>query len=245
MMHSAYGQGNARYATAQKEIVTGFVGGHVRHDDAHHPEVQLADTLHRLNGSSVDAEVFENRHRARAFRKILRLLDTDHDGVLTADEKRVARIIIYGHSWGGSETVTLARELQTENIPVLLTIQVDSIRKPGEEDAAIPANVKRAINFYQTRGPLHGRRKIRAVDPGKTTILGNLRMTYEDHPVNCDGYPWFARTFTRTHIEIENDPRVWEQITAMIDAELPRPAVTAVSLSDSSNSIPSTATQKE
>src|ERR1700740_2010165 len=47
-------------------IVIGFVGGRVRHDDTRHPEVQLADTLRRLDGSSVNAEVFENRHRERA-----------------------------------------------------------------------------------------------------------------------------------------------------------------------------------
>jgi surfactin synthase thioesterase subunit len=44
-------------------------------------------------------------------------LDTHHDGILTPEEKRNARIIIYGHSWGGSEAITLARELEKDGIP--------------------------------------------------------------------------------------------------------------------------------
>jgi hypothetical protein len=212
---------DAAREAGRAEIVIGFVGGFVKRDDMRHPEVQLAERLRKLDRYGVHADVFANHQGKEAFHSIVRLLDVDHDGLLSDTEKRRARIIIYGHSWGGSETVMLARELNHEDIPVLLTIQVDSIRKPGEEDAAIPANVKRAINFYQTHGPLHGRREIRAVDPMKTTILGNLRMTYEDHPVNCKGYPWLARTFTRPHIEIENDPRVWSQISSLIDEELP------------------------
>ena len=64
----------------------------------------------------------------KAFRQVLRLLDTDHDGVLTTTEKEQAAIVIYGHGWGASETVSLARRLGQKGIPVLLTIQVDSLR---------------------------------------------------------------------------------------------------------------------
>src|SRR5271170_7086817 len=76
----------------------------------------------------------ENHHREAAHHQVLEWLDTDGDGILTTDEKQRARIIIYGHSWGASETVALARELEHRKIPVLLTIQVDSIGKPGEHD---------------------------------------------------------------------------------------------------------------
>jgi hypothetical protein len=73
-----------------------------------------------------------NHHRETAHRQGLHWLDTDGDGVLTADEKRQALIIIYGHSWTASVVVALARELGYRNIPVLLTIQVDSVGKPAE-----------------------------------------------------------------------------------------------------------------
>ena len=78
-------------------------------------------------------------------------------GRYPSEEKHNARIVIFGHSWGASETVTLARKLERDGIPVLLTIQVDSVAKIGQNDALIPANVGQAINFYQPDGIVHGR----------------------------------------------------------------------------------------
>jgi len=79
-------------------------------------------------------------------------------------ERSSARIILYGHSWGASEAINLARSLQKDGIPVLLTIQIDSIPKIGQNDRWIPANVAQAVNFYQRDGLLHGRRRILAED---------------------------------------------------------------------------------
>jgi len=201
-------------------IVVGFVGGFVRHDDAKHAEVQFAAQLRQRYASAIDVKVFGNHAGQEALHHILRLLDGDSDGILTAAERQQARIILFGHSWGGSQTVLLARELDRRHIPVLLTIQVDSIAKPGQENFTIPANVENAVNFYQSKGILHGRSEILALDPGRTNIIGNFHMTYKDHPVNCEAFPWYARVFTRPHIEIENDPRVWTQVASLIDSQL-------------------------
>ncbi len=203
-----------------KVIVIGFVGGFVKHDDAKHAEVQFAARLRDRYASAVDVKVFGNHSGQEALRNVLQLLDTNRDGVLTAPERQEARIIIFGHSWGGTETVLLARALQRQHIPVLLTIQVDIIAKPGEGDISIPPNVAHAVNFYQSNGLLHGRSEILAMDPERTNIIGNFHMTYKDHPINCDQFPWFARVFTKPHIEIENDPRVWSEAASLIDAEL-------------------------
>jgi len=203
-----------------KVIVIGFVGGFVRHDDAKHAEVQFAAQLRDRYASAVDAKVFGNHSGQEALGYVLGLLDTNRDGVLSALEREQARIIIFGHSWGGTETVLLARALQRQHIPVLLTIQVDSVSKPGQGDITIPANVAHAVNFYQSNGLLHGHSEILAMDPERTNIIGNFHMTYKDHPVNCDQFPWFARVFTKPHIEIENDPRVWAEAASLIDAEL-------------------------
>lgn len=200
-------------------IVIGFVGGFVKRGDRRHVEVQFANRI-RERYSRVHADVYSNHQGALAFRQILTLLDTNHDGVLTTSEKREARIILYGHSWGGSETVELARELGKDGIPVLLTIQIDSITKPGQQGSLIPSNVASAVNFYQTHGILHGSPAIRAADPARTRIIGNFRMTYKAHRVQCDEYPWYSRLLTRSHIEIESDPRVWSDIGSLIDAEL-------------------------
>ncbi|HEY4355055.1 MAG TPA: hypothetical protein VGN16_04840, partial [Acidobacteriaceae bacterium] len=135
---------------------------------------------------------------------------------LSARQKEAARVVIYGHSWGGSETVALARRLNTLSIPVLLTIQIDSVQKLHEDDADIPPNVREAINFYQKDGLLRGRSLIRAMDPQQTTILGNYQSSYRSAPISCAKYPWFARTFMKPHIEMENDPALWDRIGALI-----------------------------
>jgi hypothetical protein len=192
----------------------------VGHNNAVHSEVQLADHLRNDNPAGMQVRLFENRRSQQANREILRMLDVDHDGALSAAEKGNARIAIYGHSWGASETVALARVLEKEGIPVLLTVQVDSIEKPGEDDESIPANVAQAANFYQRRGLLQGRRLIRAADASRTRILGNFLFDYKAHPIDCEGYPWYARAFMKPHIEIEADPSVWRQVESLIRTKL-------------------------
>jgi hypothetical protein len=216
-------------STIPKLIVIGFVGGFAKRDDAKHPEVQFAAHLRIRYSSQIHAEVFSNHEGQKALREVMCLLDTDRNGTLTPIEKEQAKIVIYGHSWGASETVAFARELGRRGIPVLLTIQLDSIAKPGQKDSTIPPNVAQAVNFYQPRGLLHGRSEISAADPARTTIIGNFRMTYQNHPINCDNYPWLARTFNKPHHEIENDPRVWNQAASLIDSELSSTESTATS----------------
>ncbi len=134
--------------------------------------------------------------------------------------------------WGASETVNFARELGRRGIPVLLTIQVDSIEKSGEDDAIIPPNVLEAINFYQTRGWLHGRRLIQAQDPEHTEILGNYESDYRNRPVSLSGFSWCARALMKPHIEIENDGALWDRIETLILARLRPTGLTTASRSD-------------
>lgn len=204
---------------SQKIIVIGFVGGFARQDDQKHPEVQFAEYLREHYRSRISAQVFGNHHGREALRHVLRLLDGDGNGSLSVGEKEKARIVLYGHSWGAAETLVFARELDKKGIPVLLTIQVDSVAKPGRDDSTIPKNVAEAINLYQSRGPIHGRAQINAADPARTTIIGNFHMLYQDYSINCDNYPWYARTFNRPHHEIENDPRVWNLAKSLIESE--------------------------
>jgi pimeloyl-ACP methyl ester carboxylesterase len=199
-----------------KLIVIGFMGGNVSAGNTVHREAQLVDRLQQGYSSTIHAAIFANRHGATALKTILDLLDRDGDGHLSADEKSAARIVIFGHSWGASETVSLSRRLNQLGIPVLLTVQVDSVQKKSENDQRIPPNVREAINFYQSEGLLHGRSQIVAADPAKTTVLGNYQSSYRQNPVSCAGYPWYARAFMKPHIQIENDPAVWSRIEALI-----------------------------
>ncbi|HYL47197.1 MAG TPA: hypothetical protein VEU52_09215 [Candidatus Limnocylindrales bacterium] len=216
-------------------IVIGFVGGHVHRDDSVHSVVQLAERLRKDYPSGVYAAVYENHRGDEAYETVLRLLDADDDGELSPQEKISAHVILYGHSWGASEAVTLARELEADDVPVLLTLQVDSVAKKDENDAVIPANVAEAANFFQPDGIVHGRAVIRAADPKRTQILGNFQFDYKKNPVHCDAYPWFGRTFAKTHIEIECDPAVWTRVERLIRSKLPPPARTEVSQTQSAN----------
>jgi len=232
--HRAIGQTQVaalRETDASPELVIGFVGGFVHSDDLRHSEVQIARQIQATYGNGVQVQLFENRRRAQAHKLILDWLNRRGDGKPADEEKRSARLILFGHSWGASAVVSLARELQRDGIPVSLTIQVDSVTKNGENDSVIPDNVAEAVNFYQTGGILHGRSKIRPADPSRTMILGNFRFTYEKEPAECRAYPWYDRLLFKGHTAIECDPRVWSQVEALIRMRLPavpQPAQTQV-----------------
>jgi pimeloyl-ACP methyl ester carboxylesterase len=201
-------------------IVIGFLGGFVSHDNLIHSEVQLAARLRKEYPTGVDVETFESYRGEKARLWILKILDTNQDGTLTPEEKQNARIIVYGHSWGGSESVYLARELGKEGIPVLLTVQVDSVAKLGRNDTTIPANVAQAANFYQSEGFVHGRPEIRAADSTRTRIIGNFRFEYKSSSLACEEYPWYDRYIVKPHTQIECDPIVWDRVESLIRANL-------------------------
>jgi hypothetical protein len=207
-------------APLQKLIVIGFMGGNVNASNTVHPEALLIRTLQESHPLAVHAAIFANRHGETALKTILQFLDKDKDGHLSDDEKKAARIAIFGHSWGASETIWLSRKLNQLGIPVLLTVQVDSVQKRSQNDEEIPPNVHEAVNFYQSEGLLHGRSQIIATDPEKTKILGNYESSYRQNRVSCAGYPWYARAFMKRHIQIENDPAIWSRIEALILAKI-------------------------
>jgi len=214
-------------ANTDKPIVIGFLGGHVDRANSHHLEVQLAQKLRDEFGASITAETFENRHYPDAYNRILTLLDTDRDGRLSPEEKNRARIILYGHSWGGAAVLALARRLRAIGIPVCLTIQVDSVAHFGQDDSRIPPNVAKAVNFYQPQGPIRGESAIQPDDPVHTEIVGNFRFDYSPDQRTCPGYPWWDRYFMKGHIQIECDPKVWSQVESLIRTELPAAATTS------------------
>jgi len=207
-------------ATPGQLIVIGFMGGNVSANNLVHREAKVARDLQQNNPKAVVAEVFANGDSNGAMKAILLLLDRNQDGCLDAQERSAARIVLFGHSWGASEAITLARRLNTLNIPVLLTIQVDSVEKFGEDDGRIPPNVQQAANYYQTEGLLHGRTLITAADPSKTTVLGNIASSYKNSPIKVTEFPWYARVFMHSHIEIENDPVLWGKIQTLIQTKV-------------------------
>ena len=214
--------------TSASYIVVGFAGGFVRHDNPHHGPVKLAQRIALGLSKGDSIQVFENRHRKAAYKSIIRLLDSNHDGVLSDQERSQARIILFGHSWGASAVVLLSRELDRAGIPVLLTVQVDSVAKPWQHDKIIPDNVAAAVNFYQPHGLLHGRARISAADDSKTQILGNYRFDYQKEPVQCTGASWLQRVFTPSHMQSQCDPHLWSLVEDLVRQRMtPQPATTA------------------
>jgi hypothetical protein len=120
----------------------------------------------------------------------------------------------------------MARRLNRAGVPVAVTVQVHSVAKPFSDDQVIPANVSAAANFYQPHGLIHGLSKITAADATRTTIIGNFRRDYRVEPAACRNFPWFSRTFTKGHIEIECDPSLWSEVKALLERYLPNEAVT-------------------
>lgn len=205
---------------AVPDIVIGFMGGRVQPDNLIHRDALLIDQLRKQFGNRAVVKAYANRDGDVAHAAILHILDLNGDGTVSPDEAQHARIVIFGHSWGASEAVTLARALSRDGIPVMLTVQVDSVRKPGEQDDVIPPNVRQAVNVFQRAGLVHGTPVIRAENPQATTILGNFQVSYATRHISCTQFPWYDRMLMRSHIEIESDPLIWQWIEALISSRI-------------------------
>jgi hypothetical protein len=205
-------------APANFYLVIGFMGGVEAWDADKHTVRKLALKLRSLNLPNVYVETVENRQEKLALQLIQNALDRNRDGKLDEEERASARVILYGHSLGGGSVVKLASELKEIGVPVLLTIQVDSV---GRKDRVIPSNVARAINFYQHNGPfIRGRSEIIAEDAQKTTILGNYKYDYKNKKVDDSELFWLARILEGAHAKLEFDPDVWAKVGQLIVHEI-------------------------
>ncbi len=203
---------------AGSTLVIGFLGGVDRWNDVHKSVRQITLKLREMPG--VYAESISNRNRKLALKLIRSALDTNRNGRLDLEERAHARIILFGQSLGGAAAVSTARDLNKLGVPVLLTVQVDSV---GLNDKVIPPNVREAANFYQ-HDPLtvQGESEIRAADPAKTRILCNARVSYRHRWVDTSNASWFRRTFGGSHVKMEQDPLVWSHVEHYIDDAIGR-----------------------
>jgi hypothetical protein len=201
-------------------LVIGFPGGRERWNNEHQIARRIALRLRARHLPGVHIETVENKQRHLAVELVRNALDRNGDKQLDAQERASARIILYGQSFGGAATAKVARELHALDVPVLLTVQVDSV---GRGDAAVPPNVRKAANLYQRNGPfIRGERQIRADDPARTQILGNWQYDYRGKRIDLTGKPWWKRLFSNAHTKMEFDPQVWAKLEELILAELPR-----------------------
>ena len=189
----------------------GFLGEFEHWNDEHRGVRKVAMDL-RSRG--LFADTVSNHRRSTALRLIRRALDTNGDGRIDAGEAARARVILYGQSWGGAAVIRTARDLQRWGVPVLLTVQVDSV---GRHDGTIPANVRAAANFFQhDLLTIRGRSEIRAADASRTRIIGNFQFSYYFRPVDASEASWARRKLGGSHARMELDPAVWAQVERLI-----------------------------
>jgi hypothetical protein len=84
------GEADAAVGAPQRLIVIGFMGGRVGAGNLVHREARLAKDLQERFPLELRAAVFANRDAENALKTLLRLLDQDRDGGLTAEEKSSA-----------------------------------------------------------------------------------------------------------------------------------------------------------
>lgn len=198
---------------AGRTLILGFMGGRDSWDDDRQGVRILALKL-RSSDLNAEIETVENTRRKVALELVRRALDADGDGELDPQERQDARIILYGQSFGGAAVVKFARQLDREEIPVLLTIQIDSV---GRNDGEIPANVRRAANLFQSNGiVIRGQKKIVAQDPSATEIIGNFKFDYKNSEIDVSHIPWWKKFFRTAHTRMGLDPEVWALVEKLI-----------------------------
>lgn len=192
-------------------IAVGFVGFMDRWDDPHRSVRQL--TL-RLRERGWRAESFSHWKLRTAKQALVLALDRNGNSRIDPEEAAGARVMIFGHSMGGAATLKLAKYLKARKVPVLLTVQVDSV---GARDGVIPENVRAAANFYQhQRFTVRGEAHIRAADGAATHILGNFEYEYPWWLAAVAGDQWPRQVLGGGHLRMEADPVVWSRIENLI-----------------------------
>jgi hypothetical protein len=200
-------------------LVIGFLGGWEKWDEAKRGVRKFALRLRAKNLPGVHVETVENHRREVALELVKKAFDHNRDGKLSKEEARSARIILFGQSFGGAAVNKLSKELKALGVPVLLSVQIDSV---GVGDADVPSNVRRAANFYQRNDYflIRGERELRAEDPARTEILGNYRFDYRGKKVDLSDGRWYQRMFRNAHVKMEQDPEVWAAVEKIILEEI-------------------------
>ncbi len=201
-------------------LILGFLGGFERWDDESRGVRKLATKIDAMKLSTVHVETLENRKRDLAIKFIRKTFDRDQNGFLDDRERNSARLILYGHSLGGAAVVEIARELKKMGVPILLTVQIDSVGLVFD-DHLIPSNVKRAANLFQSNGwILRGEDTIEPENPDETKIIANIRFDYRNKNIDMSSLSWERKLFSIPHAKMDADPEVWATVEQIILSEI-------------------------
>ena len=195
-------------------LIIGIMGGREPWDNDQRGVRRLALKLREMAPSSLHVETIENQKRQLAVELIRNCLDRDQNRTLSRSERRSMQLILYGQSFGGAAVLKLARQLQALDVPVLLTLQIDSV---GRDDSQVPDNVAFAANLFQRNGWfIRGEPEIQASDARRTVILGNFEFDYRDKHIDLSRVSWFKKIFRTAHTKMDYDPAVWEKVEVLI-----------------------------
>lgn len=160
-------------------IYLGFVGALEPSQNKHSGVVQIGETLRGEEYPDVCARSFSPYVWTDGLSWLLKHFPA-HSGVLTADElQHCPKVILVGHSMGGWAMMSVARNLRDRDIPVELTIQVDSV---GITDYTVPRNVKNGAIFHAHDVLIFMTTKnLRLEDASHTKILANVTVQHAGH----------------------------------------------------------------
>jgi hypothetical protein len=178
-------------------LYAGFVGAMETSGHKGSGIVQIRDTLRGPDYTDVCAKSFLPYNPSAGYDWILSHFPS-HTGPLSEDElQRSPRIILAGHSTGGWAMLSVARELKDKNIPVELTIQVDSV---GIDDVTVPSNVKEGAIFHANDMLMFmTTKRLKLEDAAKTKIVANILVK------------------NASHLSITRDPRIRALVVNKID----------------------------
>lgn len=196
-------------------LVIGIVGGWERWDNPTRAIRRTAIAIKRKRLPGVYVETVENHSLELAEELVRKAFDFNCNGTLEPEEAADAAVIIYGQSLGGRAALRLSRKLQEWGVAVPLLITVDSF---GRDSYEVPPNVRRAANYYQRDHlVIKGAPELRAVDPARTQILFNRKITLKKREdVEASEHSWLQRFFLDEHARIEYVPELWEEVERMI-----------------------------
>jgi len=162
-----------------KIVYAGFVGALEQAGHKNSGVVQIRDTLRGPGYSDVCAESFIPVAWNSGLNWILKHFPS-HPGQLTPEELTSApSVILVGHSTGGWAMLAVARDLRDKNIPVELTVQIDSV---GFADYTVPRNVKSGAIFHAWDVLMFMTTKsLRTEDPVHTKIVANVVVKGANH----------------------------------------------------------------
>lgn len=147
-------------------------------------------TMWEYIGRPLGAQMFNWTVSAqgRAKRVLFSVVDQDDDKFLSRTEIRRASLRVFGYSWGGSNAMDLAHDLNAPGpnvggyrladvLPVDTLVVLDQFGRGGGRPPRVASNVRQFFNFYQRKGGnsifhIEGGGKLRLGTPLSRRIKG-------------------------------------------------------------------------